>query len=252
MTARAVALPPVPALAAPIDTLAPDAAAVAALNRTHDMAGLRARGGRVVRAIEERRRRLVAARVLRARPRVVVDVGCEDGWLAEAYASRVGRTVLVDLDPAMLERARARALPRTTTVVADAAAPSPLPRGCADVVILSAVLEHVARPADVLASWSGALVEGGRFIVFVPADAPILACKRVLAATRLARLVAGLSTEPAPGHVVTFRRATLARLLNPFGAVEEIGFDPAVLGYVATVRVGDPAAVPSPDGDAGP
>src|SRR5689334_3181831 len=78
----------------------------AALNRTHDMAGMRARGGRLVRAIEARRRRLVADRVLRVRPRVVVDVGGEDGWIAAGWADRVGETVIVDLDPAMAERAR--------------------------------------------------------------------------------------------------------------------------------------------------
>ena len=39
-----------------------------ALNRTHAMAALRARGGRLVRAIEARRRGLVAARVLAAYP----------------------------------------------------------------------------------------------------------------------------------------------------------------------------------------
>ncbi len=49
---------------------APVAERVATLNRTHAMAGMREVGGAVVRAIEERRRRLVASRVLRSRPRV--------------------------------------------------------------------------------------------------------------------------------------------------------------------------------------
>ena len=220
----------------------------AALNRTHDMAGLRARGGGVVRAVEERRRRLVASRVRRARrpvagggaPRVgvVADVGCEDGWIAEAYAARVEETVLVDVDPAMLARAEQKRLPRARCAVGDAAGPAVVPPESADVVVFSAVLEHLARPLDALAAWAPALVPGGRFVVFVPADEPILAAKRVLRAARLSALVPGISLEPAPGHVVTFRRAALARLLNPFGAVEGIAFDPAVLGYVATVRVG--------------
>lgn len=217
----------------------PDAAAVAAWNRTHDMAGLRARGGRVVRAIERRRRDLVARRVLRTRPGLVVDVGSEDGWIAEAYAGGVSETILVDLDPAMLERAAARGLPRTRCVVGDAAGPAVVPPGVADVVVLSAVLEHLARPEDALAAWAPTLAPGGRFVVFVPADGPILLAKRVLATTRLSAWVPGVSLAPAPGHVVTFDRASLARLLRPFGVVEELGFDPAVLGYVATVRVGE-------------
>lgn len=219
----------------------PDATAVAALNRTHDMAGFRARGGAVVRAVEARRRALVADRVRRLRPRVVVDVGAEDGWIAEAYAAHVGRTVLVDLDPAVLARAAARGLPRTTWVVGDARGPAPLPDGCADVVVLSAVLEHVPVPAGVLAAWARVLVPGGHVVVFVPADGPILCAKRVLGATGLHRLVPGVSLAPAPGHVVTFDRTRLARLLIPFGAVEEIGFDPGVLGYTALLRVDDPA-----------
>lgn len=220
---------------------APDAATVAAWNVTHDMAGLRARGGVVVRAVEARRRALVADRVRRLRPRVVVDVGAEDGWIAEAYAADAGRTVLVDLDPAVLARAAARGLPRTSCVVGDARGPAPLPDGCADVVVLSAVLEHVPDPARVLAAWARVLVPGGHVVVFVPADGPILCAKRVLGATGLHRLVPGVSLAPAPGHVVTFTRARLARLLNPFGAVEEIGFDPRVLGYTALLRVDDPA-----------
>jgi len=218
-----------------------DAARVAALNVTHDMAGLRSRGGAVVRAIEARRRTLVARRVRRLAPRVVVDVGAEDGWIAQAYAHAVGRTVLVDLDPVVLARAEARGLPRTTCVVGDARGPAPLPDGCADVVVLSAVLEHVEAPARVLAAWARVLVPGGHVVVFVPADRPILAAKRVLAVTGLHRFVPGVSLAPAPGHVVTFGRAALARLLNPFGAVEEIGFDPGVLGYTALLRVNDPA-----------
>jgi SAM-dependent methyltransferase len=230
----AVAVPPTSRTAP--GSSSPTAASVAAWNRTHDMAGLRARGGAVVRAVEARRRRLVAERVLRLRPRLVVDVGSEDGWIAEAYASGVGETVLVDLDPAMLERAAARGLARTRCVVGDATGPAVVAPRSIDVVVLSAVLEHVARPADVLRAWAPALVPGGRFVIFVPADRPILVAKKILGSTGLHRVVSGLSLAPAPGHVVTFDRRSLARLLNPFGVVEGLDFDPLVLGYIATLR----------------
>jgi SAM-dependent methyltransferase len=189
-----------------------------------------------VRRIEARRRRLVVERVLRARPASVVDVGAEDGWVAEGWAGRVGRTTLVDVDPAMLALAGARGLPRTRTVVADARGPVPLPSASADVVVLSAVLEHLTDPSSALAAWSAALVPGGRFVVYVPADRPILLAKRVLRATRLGGLVRGLSLDPAPGHVRTFDRPALVRLLKPFGVLEDLVFDPAVLGYAAVVR----------------
>ena len=220
----------------------PSPAHVAALNRTHAMAGLRERGGGVVRAIEERRRRLVASRVLRSRPSIVVDVGCEDGWIAEAYARDVpGETVLVDLDPAMLRRAALKGLPRTRTLVADACDRDALSRALprvADVAVLSAILEHVADPVAALCAAAATLRPGGRIVAFVPADGPIVLAKRLLRTTRLLALVPGVSPDPAPGHVRRFDRASFARLLRRVGDVEEVGFDPAVLGYIGVVRVG--------------
>ena len=218
-----------------------------ALNRTHDKAGLRSRGGIVVRSIEDRRRELVVARVRRAlsllasgsplRSGVVADVGCEDGWIARGYAEQAAQTILVDVDPRMLARACESSIPRCRTVVADAAFEGAVAPSSVDVVVLSAILEHVRDPKAVLAAWAPALSDGGRFVVYVPADRPILALKRVLRATRLGFLVRGVSLDPAPGHVRTFSRRSLVRLLKPFGVLEELEFDPAVLGYAATVRV---------------
>jgi SAM-dependent methyltransferase len=222
------------------------------------MAGLRSRGGIVVRTIEERRKDLVAARVRRVLTLVpsgpcsgvVADVGCEDGWIAQAYAAHAGETILVDVDPAVL--GRATAIPRCRTVVADAATRDAVPRASVDVVVLSAILEHVVDPGAVLAAWAPALREGGRFVVYVPADRPILALKRVLRVARLAFLVRGVSLDPAPGHVRTFSRRSLVRLLKPFGVLEEVEFDPAVLGYAATVRVTPPDDRPAVHGGAAP
>ena len=211
-----------------------------ALNRTHAMAGLRERGGRVVRAIEERRRGLVVSRVLDRKPRVVVDVGCEDGWIAEAYADAVPRVVLSDLDPAMLARCALAGRPGVETVPADALAPVPLlrhvGRGGADVVVLSALLEHLPEPAAALVALTPLLAPGGVFVIYVPADGPILFAKRVLKTTRLGALVRGLSLDPAPGHVQRFDRASLVRLLAPHGEILEVTFDPVALGYVAVLR----------------
>jgi SAM-dependent methyltransferase len=220
---------------------ASDSAALSAwnatLNRTHDMAGLRARGGGVVRAVEERRRRLVASRVLRAHPGVVADVGCEDGWIAEAYAASVSETILVDCDPAVLARAAARGLPRSRTRVGEATDPACLPRASVDVLVLSAVLEHLPRPAEALRALCPAVRPGGRVVAYVPADRPILLAKGILRRTGLARLARGVSLDPAPGHLITFDRASFAALLRPFGALLELTFDPGTLGYVGVLRV---------------
>jgi SAM-dependent methyltransferase len=212
------------------------------LNRTHDMAGWRERGGRIVRAIEERRRDLIATAVRRLRPRTVIDAGCEDGWIAEAYADAVARLFLVDLDPEVLARSTLAGRPGVRTVVADLTAPGALDGfvapGSADLVVLSAVLEHLPDPASALVALSPCLRPGGRFVIFVPADGPILLAKGILRATGIGGLVRGLSLDPAPGHLHRFDRRRLAARLRPHGTLEEIAFDPAVLGYLAVLRKG--------------
>ena len=228
----------------------------ATLNRTHDMAALRARGGGVVRAVEARRRRLVASRVLRAprdrsgRVGVVADVGCEDGWIAEAYAASATETVLVDCDPAMLARAAARGLPRARTVCGEATDAGCLPKASVDVLVLSAVLEHLPRPACALEALLPAVRPGGRVVAYVPADRPILLAKGILRRTGLSRLARGVSLDPAPGHLHTFDRASFAALLRPSGRLLELSFDPGTLGYVAVVRVPSEEGVRVPAGRA--
>ena len=211
------------------------------LNETHAMAAWRARSGRVVRGIEARRRRLVAEAVRRLAPRRVIDVGCEDGWLAEAYAEAVEDLVLVDLDPATLTGCPLAARPGVRTAVADATSEAELDavleRGEADVVVLSALLEHLPQPRRALAALRPFLAPGGRFVVYVPADRPILAAKQILGRTGTGGLIRGLSLEPAPGHLHVFSRRALRALLGAVGSIERLTFDPLVLGYLAVVRI---------------
>ncbi len=216
------------------------------LNRTHAMNDWRARSGRIVRAIEDRRRRLVVDAVLRSAPRIVVDVGCEDGWIAEAYVHDVEHLFLADIDRNVLDACPLGSRADVTTVVTDATQPTALAaalgeRG-ADVVVLSALLEHLPDPTAALDGLTSVLAPGGRFVVYVPADRPILFAKRVLKATRLGRLIKGLSLEPAPGHLHVFSRESFTRLLAPYGEIESITFDPLCLGYLGIVRR-DPGGV---------
>lgn len=205
------------------------------------MKDMRARAGFVVRAIEARRRRIVARAVLAERPRVVVDVGCEDGWIAESYAPEVERVVLADLDARVLETAPAGC----ETVVADACRPAALRAHLgtdqADVVVLSALLEHLPEPAVALDALESVLRPGGAFVVYLPADRPILLAKRILKATGIGRFIKGLSLEPAPGHLHVFEREDVRALLSPFGRIETLRFDPVCLGYLAVLRVGGAA-----------
>ena len=207
------------------------------LNQTHAMADMRARAGLVVRTIEARRRRLVAEAVCAEQPRLVVDVGCEDGWIAEAYAPHVDRVVLADLDPTVLERAPAGC----EAVVADATDPHALigylGAARADVIVLSALLEHLPEPAAALQALTSVLAPRGAFVVYLPADRPILFAKKVLRVTGLGRFIKGLSLEPAPGHLHVFGRDDVRALLQPFGTLESLRFDPVCLGTLAVLRV---------------
>ena len=211
------------------------------LNRTHAMAAWRARSGWVVRWIEARRRRLVAEAVGRLAPRVVVDVGCEDGWIAEAYVDGVDDLTLLDLDAGPLEASvlagRAGVRIAEADATSQASLASVLERASVDVVVLSALLEHLPEPDEALGALRPFLVPGGHFVVYVPADRPILAAKQMLKLTGTGGLVRGLSLDEAPGHLQVFTRARLRRLLAPWGTVERLTFDPAVLGYLAVVRV---------------
>ncbi|MDJ0523438.1 MAG: class I SAM-dependent methyltransferase [Planctomycetota bacterium] len=216
------------------------AARNAELNQSHAMSAMRARSGRIVNAIEKRRRRLVADRVRRLAPRVVVDVGCEDGWIAEAYVDAVKRVVLADLDASVLQRSALAQHPHVTIAEVDALQPAPLRdelgEDGADVIVLSALLEHLPDPAAALDALTTLLAARGRFVIYLPADGPILFAKSLLKHSRLGGLVRGLSLEPAPGHLHRFTRRDVAALLRPFGVVEELAFDPVCLGYIAVVR----------------
>lgn len=230
--------------------VAPDAVAFqranAALNDTHAMAEMRARAGRVVRTIEERRRRLVARAVRRALPSraaapgLVLDIGCEDGWIAEAYVDQVGHTVLCDLDARRLHASPLALRSDVTVLEDDALAPrtlrSFLGSRRADVILLSALLEHLPTPAHAIDQLDTLLAPGGALVVYLPADGPILALKQILKRTRLGGLIRGLPLEPAPGHLHVFDRRSTRVLLSRAGRLEHLHFDPVCLGYVGVVR----------------
>ncbi len=191
-----------------------------ALNRRFAMGNLTGHTSGLVRRIERRRRARIAALVPpfgRA-----LDLGAEDGSLAAMWRGKGRYLLLLDLDPAMLRRSG------ESSVAADAAR-LPLRDASFDLVVLSALLEHVLDPAAVLAECRRVLREGGRIVAYVPWDAAVVPLKRW--ARRLGFPLGPLHEGLAPGHLRCFRRAGLHALFAGVARTAAVRLDPLSLGY---------------------
>jgi SAM-dependent methyltransferase len=107
----------------------------------------------------------------------------------------------------------------------------PLADASVDVVVLSAVLEHVLDPRRAVAEAKRVLRPGGRLVVYVPWDKAAIALKRW--ARRIGIGLGELSEGSAPGHLRAFDRRGLTDLL---GGTCRVRFDPLSLGYYAEVE----------------
>jgi SAM-dependent methyltransferase len=118
--------------------------------------------------------RSVAADLARVAPAggKVLDVGCGPGHLANRLARDHGLEVTgLDLDPAMIERARANAehvLPaeRRPTFVVGSVAALPFPDGSFDLVVSTLSMHHWADATAGLAEIGRVLRPGGRALVW--------------------------------------------------------------------------------------
>lgn len=102
--------------------------------------------------------------VLPPAPARVTDLGCGTGTLSELLADEGYSVDGVDLSPAMVERARAKAGDRCSFVVADAADP-PLATASYDVVLCRHVLWALPDPTAALRRWVSLLAPGGRLVL---------------------------------------------------------------------------------------
>lgn len=199
-----------------------------ALNRRYAMENLQGHRSRIVRRIEKRRRHRIASLVPPFD--VALDLGAEDGSLASHWSSKGRRVVLVDLDPRILPGRTSR----HTSVAADAAR-IPIRDGGCDCVVLSAILEHVVDPAATLAEVARVLAPRGRIVAYVPWDGAVVPVKRWV--RRLGFALGPLHDGLAPGHLRTFRRATLTRLFATMSDDAKITLDPLSFGYYITASV---------------
>ena len=109
----------------------------------------------------------IAARAALAGKRVL-DVGCGGGLLAEALAAAGAAVTGIDLAPGMIEVARLHAAESRLAIdyrVAEAAELAAATPGAFDVVTCMEMLEHVPRPADMVATLATLTRPGGALFV---------------------------------------------------------------------------------------
>lgn len=97
-------------------------------------------------------------------PAAVADLACGTGSLSLLLAESGYAVTGVDLAPAMLERAEAKAGGRARFLLGDVTAP-PLPPHAFDVVLARHVLFALPQPEEVLRRWIGLLGPGGRLVL---------------------------------------------------------------------------------------
>jgi SAM-dependent methyltransferase len=97
----------------------------------------------------------------------VLEVGCSVGHVTEHLVDRGNTVVGVEIDAEAAAEARAFA-ERVHVLDLDATPVSSVESDRFDVLVLGDVLEHVRRPADVLADLLTRLEPGGRLVISVP------------------------------------------------------------------------------------
>jgi len=110
----------------------------------------------------------IAARIGIGPSDVVMDFGCGPGFFTEAFAARAARVVAVDVQPAMLRKARKRLGPgaaRVDFVVTADGTHLDVPTASVDLVFLAYVYHEVGDSARVLSEFVRTLRPGGRLVI---------------------------------------------------------------------------------------
>ena len=121
-----------------------------------------------------------------ARPLVILDVGCGNGWLANRLAA-IGRSRVIGLDANEVELGQARRVfgrrPNLTFILGDATIVPP-PGDRPDVIILASVIQYVEDLPSLLLRLAGWLRPGGEIHIL---DSPVYRPGEVVAARERSR-----------------------------------------------------------------
>jgi len=189
------------------------------INRFQSMSIKERHPNPLIRLMERLRRLSLLLFAKPKRNEVVVDVGCESGFIAEKFVNRCRKLLMVDIDESLLEQAKRRIKARNVEFICSPAASIALPDRCAGLVLASEILEHVPDEGACLKEMCRLLRHGGRLVVSVPNDALIIKLKAFLRAMRLDKLIKGLATGLAVGHLRVYSPASLKALCSRYGFV---------------------------------
>jgi ubiquinone/menaquinone biosynthesis C-methylase UbiE len=163
-----------------------------------------------------------------AGPRSLLDVGCGEGTLTQAWAERMAlpRVVGIDLeDPGLRAQWRRRSRPNLEFMAGSADA-LPFAAGEFDLVAAIEALEHVPDPDRALAEMSR--IAQRHVLVSVPRE-PLWRVLNVLRGAHLRQF------GNTPGHVHHWSKEDLVKLVSAYGDVVELRSPPP--WTVALMRV---------------
>ncbi|MBI4614030.1 MAG: glycosyltransferase [Planctomycetes bacterium] len=184
------------------------------LNKQHSMDVLSENRNPIIRMMERFRRRHLSRIIPPVPDAVVVDIGCESGYVAERVLESCRHLHCIDIDQARLERSRRRLGSDKVDYVQSDIQNVNLASSVADITIASAVLEHVPSPERALRECARITKVGGFVVLCIPNNHIVLGIKRVLRRLRLNEILGGLAAGPAPGPLHIFRRRDVLRLMR--------------------------------------
>jgi 2-polyprenyl-3-methyl-5-hydroxy-6-metoxy-1,4-benzoquinol methylase len=142
----------------------------------------------------------------------VADIGCEEGRLAERLDGKYKHLYCVDIDPAVLGRARRGLSNNSISFIACDARKLALSDNSIDVCLASEMLEHVPDPENAVAELVRVTRPGGRIVISVPNEELVQILKQAARAAGLRRSLGRLSGGLAVGHVQRFTKSQLSSL----------------------------------------
>jgi SAM-dependent methyltransferase len=184
----------------------------------------------LIKAIELKRLDIIEKWCRPYKGKVILDVGCEEGYLFSRFSPGQGFLVGIDFLEGPLKRARKH----SSVILGDAQA-LPIRDKSVDVSVCSETLEHVEEPRRVLKELDR--VTKGKVILSVPDDGNTRRVKSLARKMPLSRRTMGRLMEgDVPEHVNAWDRRGFENLIGEYFIVEEMRGVPRFPGLKILAR----------------